>query len=161
MFLKSLRFLEWFKHLLAYCIQNKYAPLHQEMVSKPLCTWECCGSKEKYPPPHPIVSCVWALGSQLVALLEKVREPFGGGVWLTKVHHWRLTLKAFSLVPFHVLSSCFRTVLQCDQWSQNPVTMSPWNDELCTLELSAKTNPSFKLFLVRHFVFDCSKAKGN
>lgn len=80
------------------------------MASEPFCTWGCCGSNEKSPHP-PIVSCVWALGSQLVALLEKVREPFRGGARLTKIHHWRLTLKTFRLAPFHVLSSCFGTVV--------------------------------------------------
>lgn len=53
--------------------------------------------------PYCLQACEHFTHPQLVVLFGKAMEPLGGGVLLKEVHHWRLTLKVYSLAPFAVL----------------------------------------------------------
>lgn len=74
------------------------------------------------------------LDLQLVAHFWDVREPLGGGGWLTELHPWvwAVSIYSFSLVPVHLVCSVF---VLGDVISQLPA-------------LAARVTPSLTLWTV-------------
>lgn len=84
-----------------------------------LAKWYFRGLDAKYPRK----ACVWTLGPQQVALLERAIEPLGSGDWPEEVHH-SSALMAVILPPCPVISlSCTVTSWPHDHTAKSPL---PW-----------------------------------